>query len=71
MPVESSLIKVIFNIYVIKWNKMGWDGSVKDLTVHRDVDCPGENFHGLKCPASDLALVLGAIVLLWKIKWLQ
>ena len=46
------------------FDKMRWDGRVRDLTVDRDVDGPGEDFHGLKCPASDLALVLGAIVLL-------
>ena len=50
---------------------MGWDGMVKDLTVDRDVDGPGNDFHGLKWPASDLTLVFRAIVLLWKIKWLQ
>ena len=62
--VRSSLIKVLSSIIVMGWDKMGWDGTVRDLTVDRYVDCPGEDFHGLKCPASDLALVLGAIVLL-------
>ena len=37
---------------------------MKELTIDGDVDCLGEDAHGWKSPAGDLALVLGPIVLL-------